>query len=79
MKARITYMSESGKSAIMEIETAFGPIVQTVSGFVRLPEGHTQQTGDVLDIPATRVRKEVREVKDTSTGVVRNFDWLIFE
>ena len=74
MKTKVTYISESGKSAILMTEQTIGPIVQVLSGFVRLPEGHNVTVGQELVIPAKKVTKEVRTTEDG-----KSFDFLIFE
>lgn len=74
MKAKILYISESKKSATLSVERNLGPITQKVSGFVSLPEGHDYNVGQELEIPATKVSKEIRTTEDG-----KSFDWLVFE
>ena len=75
MKAIVNYISPSGKSAILAVTTQLGLIKQTVSGFVALPEGHAITLKQELDIPATKVTKEIRpNEKDPSNPFV----WLEF-
>lgn len=74
MKATINYISKSNKSASVAVKQTVGPIEQTISGFVGLPEGHTYEVGNVLDIPAKSVRTEVRRGEDGTP-----FNFLIFE
>jgi hypothetical protein len=74
MKATINYISKSNKSASISLKQTVGPITQTISGFVGLPEDHKMEVGMELDIPAKSVRTEVRRGEDGTP-----FNFLIFE
>ena len=79
MKAKVLYVSESGKSATVAVEQPMGDIVQSTVGFTNLKEGLTPEVGDYLDITgATRVRTEISTVTDEETGEVIEFTWLKF-
>lgn len=75
MKAIINYVSPKGKCAILAISTQIGPIVQRVSGFVSLPEGHELEKGAEIEIPAVSVSTEARVDKETG----ETFTWLVFK
>lgn len=74
MKAIINYLSKSNKSANIAIKQVIGPITQTISGFVGLPEDHKYEVGMELDILAKSVRTEVRKGEDGTP-----FNFLVFE
>ena len=79
MKAKVLYVSESGKSATVAVEQPMGDIVQSTVGFTNLKEGLTPEVGDYLDITgATEVSTEVSSVTDEETGEVIEFTWLKF-
>ena len=79
MKAKVLYVSESGKSATVAVEQPMGDIVQSTVGFTNLKEGLTPEVGDYLDITgATEVRTEISTVTDEETGEVIEFTWLKF-
>ena len=79
MKAKVLYVSESGKSATVAVEQPMGDIVQSTVGFTNLKEGLNPEVGDYLDITgATEVSTEVSSVTDEETGEVIEFTWLKF-
>jgi hypothetical protein len=75
MEAKVNYVSPKGKCVILAIETKIGIIVQRVSGFVSVEEGHGLAKGDVINIPATSVATETRVDKETG----ETFTWLVFK
>ena len=79
MKAKVLYVSESGKAATVAVEQPMGDIVQSTVGFTNLKEGLSPEVGDYLDITgATKVSTEVSSVTDEETGEVIEFTWLKF-
>lgn len=74
MKAKVLYISESGKSASISVNQQLGPIVQSVTGFVGLPENHNITVGMELDIPASKVYVDVRITEEG-----KPFNFLRFE
>ena len=60
MKAKVLYISKSGRSATLSVDQKFGPIVNRVTGFAGLPENHDLKVGSELDIPAAKVSVEER-------------------
>jgi hypothetical protein len=79
MKAKVLYVSESGKSATVAVEQPMGDIVQSTVGFTNLKEGLTPEVGDYLSIEgATKVDTEISSVTDEETGEVIEFTWLKF-
>jgi len=80
MKAKVLYVSQSGKSASVAVNQKMGPIVQSTTGFINLAEGLEPEIGDELDIPnVSKVSTVISEVTDEETGEVINFTWLRFE
>ena len=79
MKAKVLYVSESGKAATVAVEQPMGDIVQSTVGFTNLKEGLTPEVGDYLSIEgATKVNTEISSVTDEETGEVIEFTWLKF-
>ena len=79
MKAKVLYVSESGKAATVAVEQPMGDIVQSTVGFTNLKEGLTPEVGDFLSIEgATKVDTEISSVTDEETGEVIEFTWLKF-
>ena len=79
MKAKVLYVSESGKAATVAVEQPMGDIVQSTVGFTNLKEGLTPEVGDYLSIEgATKVNTEISSVTDEETGDVIEFTWLKF-
>ena len=79
MKAKVLYVSESGKAATVAVEQRMGDIVQSTVGFTNLKEGLTPEVGDYLSIEgATKVDTEISSVTDEETGEVIEFTWLKF-
>ena len=74
MNATILYISKSGKSATVSVTQEMGDIVQTVTGFVGLNPNKKYEVKQVLDIPATKVRSELRRSEDGT-----EFSFLVFE
>jgi len=74
MNATILYISKSGKSATVSVTQELGDIVQTVTGFVGLNPNKKYEVKQVLDIPATKVRSELRRSEDGT-----EFSFLVFE
>ena len=80
MKAKVLYVSPSGKSATVAVDQKLGDIVQSTTGFINLADGLEPELGDELNIPgASKVSTVVSEVTDEETGEVINFTWLKFE
>ena len=80
MKAKVLYVSQSGKSASVAVDQKLGDIVQSTTGFIDLAEGLEPEIGDELNIPrASEVSTVTSEVTDEETGEVINFTWLRFE
>ena len=80
MKAKVLYVSQSGKSASVAVDQKLGDIVQSTTGFINLAEGLEPEVGDELNIPgASKVSTVTSEVTDAETGEVINFTWLRFE
>ncbi|MAG52623.1 MAG: hypothetical protein CMH62_01535 [Nanoarchaeota archaeon] len=79
MKAKVLYVSQSGKSASVAVDQKMGDIVQSTTGFINLAEGLEPEIGDELNIPnATIVSTVTSEVTDEETGEVISFTWLRF-
>jgi hypothetical protein len=79
MKAKVLYVSQSGKSASVAVDQKMGDIVQSTTGFINLADGLEPEIGDELNIPnATIVSTVTSEVTDEETGEVINFTWLRF-
>jgi len=74
MKATILYISKSGKSATVSVIQELGDIVQTVTGFVGLNPNNTYELKQELNIPASKVRSELRRAEDGT-----EFSFLVFE
>lgn len=74
MKGTILYISKSGKSASISVRQSLGDIEQSITGFVGLPEGHTKEVGDEVNIPATRVVVDIRMSEEGEP-----FNFLRFE
>jgi hypothetical protein len=74
MKATVTYISASQKSAIIAVKQNFGFVNTSVSGFVEISEGANLTVGQTIDIPAAKVSKEIRTAEDGT-----KFEWLTFE
>ena len=80
MKAKVLYVSQSGKAATVAVEQAMGDIVQSTVGFTNLADGVEPEIGQYLDITgATKVHTTVSEVTDPETGEIIPFTWLRFE
>tara|TARA_R100001530_G_C4254023_1_gene138644 strand:+ start:81 stop:323 length:243 start_codon:yes stop_codon:yes gene_type:complete len=80
MKAKVLYVSQSGKSASVAVDQKLGDIVQSTTGFINLAEGLEPEVGDELDIPnVSKVSTATSEVTDEETGEVISFTWLRFE
>jgi len=80
MKAKVLYVSPSGKSATVAVDQKMGDIVQSTTGFINLAEGSEPEIGDNLNIAgASKVSTVISEVTDEETGEVINFTWLRFE
>ena len=80
MKAKVLYVSPSGKSATVAVDQKLGDIVQSTTGFINLAEGLEPEIGDELNIPgASKVSTVTSEVTDEETGEGINFTWLRFE
>ena len=79
MKAKVLYVSESGKAATVAVEQLMGDIIQSTVGFTNLKEGINPEVGDYLNIDgATKVHTEISSVTDEETGEVIEFTWLKF-
>jgi hypothetical protein len=80
MKAKVLYVSQSGKSASVAVDQKLGDIVQSTTGFINLAEGLEPEVGDELNIPgASKVSTVTSEVTDEESGEVISFTWLRFE
>lgn len=76
MKGIVTYISQSGKSAIIAVSQKAGKLNKQVSGFYPLSEAVT--VGEELDLSMfNHVSSEKREIIDAATGEARTFDFLI--
>ena len=79
MKAKVLYVSPSGKAATVSVEQQLGDIMQSTTGFVNLPEGSEPEIGDELNIAGcTKVETDISSVTDEETGEVIEFTWLRF-
>lgn len=53
MKARINYISKSGKSAHVSVELGkAGPFLNTIHGWASLPDNHDLAVKQEVDVPA---------------------------
>lgn len=74
-KAKVVYVSASGKSCLLNVETKIGKLVATQSGFLKIAEGETVEIGEEMELPAT-AKVEKRQLVDEVTGEVREFNWF---
>lgn len=77
MQGRVVYVSKSGQSGVIAVDTKSGEIVESTTGFMKFAEGVTKSVGDSIDLGnISSVRKETRTV-EAEDGTTLEFDWLV--
>jgi hypothetical protein len=77
MQGRVVYVSKSGQSGVIAVDTKSGEIVESITGFMKFAEGVTKSVGDSIDLgDISGVRKETRTV-EAEDGTTLEFDWLV--